>query len=35
MSDLDPNKHVDKWKKKEEYRGLDEEQAEIDHLAPS
>ena len=35
MSVEHPDGLVDKWKKKEEYRGLDEEQAEIDHLAPS
>ena len=35
MSATDPNGPGDKLKKKEEYRGLDEEQAETDHLAPS
>ncbi len=35
MSTMGTDGQVDNWRKKEEYRGLDEEQAEIDHLAPS
>ena len=35
MSVVDPDDYVDKATKKEEYRALDEEQAEVDHLAPS
>ena len=35
MDKSESDGQLDKWKKKEEYRELDEEQAETDHLAPS
>ena len=35
MSVVDPDDHGDKQTKKQEYRDLDEEQAELERLAPS